>query len=409
MDSVHDKILNVLAGQKKSLNIREISERCGLNPHSTARYLDTLEILGLVRKIEIGTSKKYYLVNSIPVSGLIDVASDMILIVNSQHRIEYLNNSAQKKLGLEGRKISGERLESLNLDIFSSLQVLDGLKTSTPEKIIRIEIPYERYDEHLWYSISIMNLYLKPGLISIAIIAEDITGKKTNQKCQELLISVLQILNFRGKEGEDIINQILHAIKNSMFVEAAGIMVHGDIDFSTYKSVGLSEAFFRDQKDLYSSITSQILEEMGDKTENPLIINERILSEIKGTYDFFTKNGSFYTNCISDLFLEFQDSDLYGAPLKRCAQEGYESSAIIPLRSQEGVIGALQLLDQRKNVFNPDIIDFFEGLSNSISIALEHQQMEKKIRESENKYRILADNASDGSGTMDLQEKLYLH
>ena len=134
MDSVHDAIVNVLTGQKKSLNIREIAQQCGLNPHTTARHLDILEILGQVRKIEIGTSKKYYLVNSIPVSGLIDVASDLILIVNSEHRIEYLNHSAEKRFGLEGRQLAGERLESLKLDIFSSHQILEGLKTFSPEK-----------------------------------------------------------------------------------------------------------------------------------------------------------------------------------------------------------------------------------------------------------------------------------
>lgn len=186
MDSVHDAILTVLTDQKKSLNIREIAERCGLNPHTTARQLDILEILGQVRKIEIGTSKKYYLVNSIPVSGLIDVASDLIVIVNAMHRIEYINYSAQKKLGLEGRQVSGERLESLNLDILSSPQVLEGLKTFTPEKIVRIEIPYNRGDDHLWYSVSFMNLYLKPGSISIAIIAEDITGKKSPKNVRNL-------------------------------------------------------------------------------------------------------------------------------------------------------------------------------------------------------------------------------
>jgi hypothetical protein len=96
MDTIHKSILNALSGQKKGLNIREISDACNLNPHTTARNLDILELLGQVRKIEIGRSKKYYLTNSTPVSGLIDVTSDLILIINCQHRIEYINHSAKK-------------------------------------------------------------------------------------------------------------------------------------------------------------------------------------------------------------------------------------------------------------------------------------------------------------------------
>ncbi|NLV28147.1 MAG: PAS domain S-box protein [Methanomicrobiales archaeon] len=404
MDSVHDRILNVLTGQKKSLNIREIAQRCGLNPHSTARHLDTLEILGQVRKIEIGSSKKYYLVNSIPVSGLIDVASDLIVIVNSEHKIEYLNYSAQKKLGLEGRQVSGERLETLNLDIFSSSLVLQGLKSYTPEKIFRIEIPYDRCEDHLWYSVSIMNLCLKPGSISIAIIAEDITSQKRSQIFQELIVSVLQILNFRGKGGGDTITQILQAIRNSTLVEAIGIMLHTEYDFPIYQQVGLSEAFTNDQALLYTSIKPKKMEQFTQGKGTPVGMNERVLSgDIDHTYDFFTQYGSFYTNNITNLLASYPDPDSHETPLKRCKREGYESLAIIPLHSHEGIIGVLQLLDKRKNVFSPEMTEFFEGLSNAIGIALEHQYMEKKVRESESKYRMIADNASDVIWSRDLE------
>lgn len=156
--------------------IREISEKCGIHRQTIARNLDVMELVGLVRKIEIGNAKKYYQINTLPISGLIDIASDLIIIINSNHVIEYINKSAKELLGLESHLV-GEKLESLNLDIFSSQKVLDGLKRVTSDKVYRFETAYERNNGCSWYSLSILNLSFKPGNLSIALVAEDITEK----------------------------------------------------------------------------------------------------------------------------------------------------------------------------------------------------------------------------------------
>jgi DNA-binding IclR family transcriptional regulator len=62
MDIEQKKILSILSLVKKPIMIKEIAELCGINRHTVARKLDTLEILGRVRKIEIGSAKKYTLV-----------------------------------------------------------------------------------------------------------------------------------------------------------------------------------------------------------------------------------------------------------------------------------------------------------------------------------------------------------
>ena len=136
--------------------IKTIAERCNLNPQTIARRLDTLELLGRVRKIQIGHAKKYYLIDAVPVSGLIDISSDLILILNTNFVIQYINHSAEKFLGLENIQIIGEKLEYLNLDIFSSPAVLNGLKKFNPEKVFRTEISYNRDGVLHWYYLSIM-------------------------------------------------------------------------------------------------------------------------------------------------------------------------------------------------------------------------------------------------------------
>ncbi len=186
MDEVHNQIIRVLSGEQKPLMIKSIAEKCHLHPQTVARKLDTLEVLGRVRKIQMGHAKKYYLVDALRVSGLIDISSDFILIVNPGHIIQYINQSAEKFLGVQNRQIIGERLEILHLDIFSSPKVLAGLHTFSHEKIFRTQIPYLHEDSLRWYSIAIMALALKTNTYSIAIIVSDITAKwNAEKKLQE--------------------------------------------------------------------------------------------------------------------------------------------------------------------------------------------------------------------------------
>ena len=100
MNDQKEQIIEVLSREKRPISISEISRKSGLNRSAVARNLDVLEILGSVRKIQMGTAKKYILVKSLPVSGLIDISSDLIVIINPNLEIQYLNNAASQFFSL---------------------------------------------------------------------------------------------------------------------------------------------------------------------------------------------------------------------------------------------------------------------------------------------------------------------
>jgi PAS domain S-box-containing protein len=175
MNKVRDLIIATLSGKNKPLTISEIALISKVDRHAVARNLDTLELLGKVRKIEQGNAKKYYLVTSLPVSGLIDISSDLIMIVDTDLNVQYINTAAEKKLGITTSNLAGERIDLLNADFFSSDEVIEGLKNYSPNKVFRTEITHT---DGCIYGVSILGLSLAIGKNLIAIIAEDITGKK---------------------------------------------------------------------------------------------------------------------------------------------------------------------------------------------------------------------------------------
>jgi two-component sensor histidine kinase len=102
---------------------------------------------------------------------------------------------------------------------------------------------------------------------------------------------------------------------------------------------------------------------------------------------FFTERGSFWTNSTTELPATTTEKDRLARTRNRCNGEGYESVALIPLRSGDEVIGLLQLNDRRRGMFTLEKIKFFEEMSAGIGIAVARKRaaaaMENSLREKE--------------------------
>jgi PAS domain S-box-containing protein len=175
MDEIQKKILSALSHTNKPLMIKNIAEISGINRHTVARKLDTLEILGRVRKIEIGCAKKYMLVETVPVSSLIDISNDLIIILNEKWEVQYMNKSALIFFHQSDKTVIGKRIDFLHLEIFSSPEFIQGLKEFSFQKVKKMELEIHKNELSHWYEITIMNISIRPGSLFIAVIASNIT------------------------------------------------------------------------------------------------------------------------------------------------------------------------------------------------------------------------------------------
>jgi PAS domain S-box-containing protein len=83
-------------------------------------------------------------------------------------------------------------------------------------------------------------------------------------------------------------------------------------------------------------------------------------------------------------------------------KRGYRSAAAFPLRAGEFFIGTYQLYSSESRFFDREVVRLLEGLALDISFVLDalesenwRRQAEAALRESELKYRIVADNTYD--------------
>ncbi len=217
----------------------------------------------------------------------------------------------------------------------------------------------------------------------------------TTDKRQELAISLLERLN-RLIEKKDIIRDILLLIKEHTEFEAVGIRLKAGDDYPYYETNGFPGDFIKKENSLcgYNESGDMICDTEG----NPVLecMCGAVLSgKINSSVSYFTQAGSFWTNSTTEFISRINEFNLDIHLRGLCNTKGYESQALIPLRSDGEIIGLLQLNDSRENLFSEELINYFEGIAAGIGIALKRRVTIENLEKSEILYRDLYDNAAN--------------
>ena len=209
---------------------------------------------------------------------------------------------------------------------------------------------------------------------------EDITERKRAQEHRILAADVLSILN-RPNEWEALIYDILQTIQVSTGLDAVGIRLEKDGDYPYAAHKGFPAEFLDTEDTLCSHGESRIpiLDDDGNPALECMCGNV-----IRGRTDslpaFFTEAGSFWTNSTTDLLASTTQNERQGPTRNVCNAFGYESVALIPVRSNGETIGLLQLNDKRRNMLDVDVVGFFERLTDSVGVAYKRQMADEQIR-----------------------------
>ncbi|MFC1866133.1 PAS domain S-box protein [Chloroflexota bacterium] len=129
--------------------------------------------------------------------------------------------------------------------------------------------------------------------------------------------------------------------------------------------------------------------------ESPLSIKSdqcMCINEIKGTTNtklpYYTKGGSFYTNCSTSLLATTSENDK-GKMRNTCNEHGYESVALIPIRLGDRILGLIHLADPRENQIPLKVVEVLEETAIVLGIAIRRVRAEEKLQETEERYRAL--------------------
>jgi PAS domain S-box-containing protein len=225
---------------------------------------------------------------------------------------------------------------------------------------------------------------------------EDITPQKEAQQRQDLTVRVLDILNRAGSLSA-MIGEILRVIREHTGFDAVGIRLREGEDFPYFVQEGFSKGFAEKENYLCSRTPEGALR--CDEQGHPILectCGLVLRRRTDPANPLFTVGGSFWTNRLSRLLELTSERDTRRHPCSRCAYEGYESVALIPIRVGQEIAGLLQLADRRWDRFTVNAIRFFEGIGASIGLALARQREAEALRQSEQFNREVISNAQEG-------------
>ncbi|TET45564.1 PAS domain S-box protein [candidate division TA06 bacterium] len=201
-----------------------------------------------------------------------------------------------------------------------------------------------------------------------------------------LVIRILGRLNCTD-EGSEPVEDIVGLLKSFTGFESVDLRLReGEGD----ASIGRTESLSPTQSQLTSTNGGKGVDSNPERTPHVECLFTTIISgETDSSLPFFTERGSFWANSRSDCLSAFSARGLHG----QCDDEGYESLALIPVHSDQELIGVLELKDPHPNRLDLTMVRFLENIGVSIGIALARTHAREALEISQEKWRSLVDNA----------------
>jgi two-component system cell cycle sensor histidine kinase/response regulator CckA len=225
----------------------------------------------------------------------------------------------------------------------------------------------------------------------------DITDLKRREEEHEAIIDLLRLLN-SDTDLHELIRDVTTLLREWSGCEAVGVRLRDGGDFPYFETKGLPAKFVELESRLCAIDLDGQLKR--DSRGNPVL--ECMCGNVLcGRFDprkpFFTTQGSFWTNSTSRLLSSTIETDRLSRTRNRCHGEGYESVALVPLRSRNRTLGLLQFNDRREGRFSPGRVELLERVAANLAMALEQRLMQRSLSESEEKYRLLFQNMTQGA------------
>ena len=182
------RIRTILSDNPKGSTIEDIAKKLPLNRTSTAKYLNTLLISGQAELRTFGRAKVFTLSQRVPFSQMLNLSSDLLLVLDQNLVINQVNEPLTRLFGLARETLIGLPITRSSFMPFVSEKnlslIIEASRGTEHIHIDRIEINGLVY----FFKIKLIPLVFDQGGQGIAVILEDITEIKKYQQHLEQLV-----------------------------------------------------------------------------------------------------------------------------------------------------------------------------------------------------------------------------
>ncbi|MCP4760769.1 MAG: GAF domain-containing protein [archaeon] len=212
---------------------------------------------------------------------------------------------------------------------------------------------------------------------------ELITEDKTSSLYRERIAKEIcaELNNFTDLTAS--LKLIMIKIQELANIDSISIRLKDGEDYPYYVYNGFDVSFIIHENSLCSKDKNgNTLYESDGKT--PLLdcmCGNIIKGRTDPSFPFFTVKGSFWSNHTTELLKNTTEEDRQSNTRNFCNSSGYESVALIPIKSRGEIIGLIQLNDYNKNKFSIDLIEFLEMIGEQVGLAINNSLTYSKLKQ----------------------------
>ena len=339
---------------------------------------------------------------------LFETAKDGILILDAETgMIKDVNPFLIELLGYSKDQFIEKAIWEIGFlsDIISNKE--NFLELQQKEYIRYEDMPLETADGRTIHVEFVSNVYLVDHLRVIQCNIRDMTERVLAERLLSLSNEILSILSSNVSLDERI-SGVLKTIQGETKFSAVGMRLKYGNDFPYFAQFGFSEDFIltEDSITVKGSNGSICRDENGEPSLE-CMCGHVISGKTDLLNPLYTKAGSFWTND-TYLLLELPaDQDPRLNPRNKCIHAGYGSVALIPIRTNDKIVGLLQLNEKKTGAFTIELITFFEGICSIIGTALIRKQSEDELSRSEERYKKAQEVGHIGGWEYDVENDIF--
>ncbi|MBT8508491.1 hypothetical protein AZH53_08740 [Methanomicrobiaceae archaeon CYW5] len=160
------------------MSVSDIAGEISVNRNTVSRYLDMLLISGQVEMKTYGKAKVFYLSQRVPISSMMNFASDMVFVLDRDFIVVETNDALCRFVQEKREVICGIPMRDSALVAFDHPLITARLRDAMEGTESVDELRYVRVDGELFYRVKIIPTVLNSGIPGVTVMLEDITERR---------------------------------------------------------------------------------------------------------------------------------------------------------------------------------------------------------------------------------------
>ncbi|MDR3101911.1 MAG: PAS domain-containing protein [Methanocalculaceae archaeon] len=157
------------------MSVTEIAEAEHLNRNTVARYMDTLLVSGQVEMRTFGKAKVFFLAKRVPVSAMLNLSSEMVLLVDADLGIMQTNEALLSFLSITSDEIIGSRIYDGPAKPLCSDMLIEHIRRALRGDTVRGELRLFQNGQEYHLDQKIYPMVLADGKPGVTVVLDDIT------------------------------------------------------------------------------------------------------------------------------------------------------------------------------------------------------------------------------------------